>query len=147
MFTSGNQIGTCGNLDIQCICSNSSFLSSIACCLASACDAADQQAAVAYAKQICTTAGVTVPNAVSCVSSSTTATATSAVSSAGSPTGPSTGTSVASSTSTAEASATSASATSASATSASATKNAGIQNAAGAGMSFAGGLAAVFALL
>jgi cobalamin biosynthesis Mg chelatase CobN len=137
MFTSGNQIGSCGNLDIQCICSSSSFLSSIACCLSSACDAADQQAAVAYAKQICTTAGVTVPDAVSCASSSTTATATSAASSARSSTGPSTGTSVTSSTSAAEVSA----------PSASATKNAGIQNAAGAGMSFAGGLAAVFALL
>jgi cobalamin biosynthesis Mg chelatase CobN len=141
MFTSGSEIGTCGNLDIQCICSSASFLSSIACCLASACDAADQQAAVAYAKQICTTAGVTVPNAVSCASSSTTATATSAVSSASAPAGPSTGTSVASSTSATEVSATSAS------TPASATKNAGIQNAASAGMSFAGGLAAVFALL
>ncbi|RAL63131.1 hypothetical protein DID88_004213 [Monilinia fructigena] len=54
-YTSGSQIAGCANLDIACICSNDSFLSGIACCLAAACEAADEQIAVAYAQNLCKT--------------------------------------------------------------------------------------------
>ncbi|KAK2065379.1 hypothetical protein LY76DRAFT_331088 [Colletotrichum caudatum] len=79
-FTSGTAIAGCSNLDVKCICSNDNFLDGIACCLAKACQEADQKAAVQYAKNICTGAGVTVPDQVVCKSAnaaSTSATGTS----------------------------------------------------------------------
>ncbi|KAH8815025.1 hypothetical protein F5884DRAFT_817464 [Xylogone sp. PMI_703] len=66
-FTSGSSIGGCAGLDTKCICSSSSFLSDIACCLAGVCSPDDQVAATNYAKTICKTGGVTnLPDAVSC---------------------------------------------------------------------------------
>ncbi|TIC93879.1 GPI-anchored CFEM domain protein [Colletotrichum higginsianum] len=67
-YTTGNAIAGCSNLDIKCICSNAGFLDGIACCLASACPAAEQENAVKFAKNICTGAGVTVPDQVVCKS-------------------------------------------------------------------------------
>ncbi|KAG4031588.1 hypothetical protein MFRU_009g03490 [Monilinia fructicola] len=82
-YTSGSQIAGCANLDIACICSNDSFLSGIACCLAAACEAADEQIAVAYAQNLCKTSGVTdLPSVVSCA-----ATASPTASSSAAPTG------------------------------------------------------------
>ncbi|EQB48791.1 hypothetical protein CGLO_11946 [Colletotrichum gloeosporioides Cg-14] len=72
-YTSGTAIAGCSNLDIKCICSNSGFLDGIACCLADACPKADQDTAVKYAKDICTGAGVTVPDQVVCKSANATA--------------------------------------------------------------------------
>ncbi|KAK6068647.1 CFEM domain-containing protein [Seiridium cupressi] len=74
-FTSGTNIGGCPQLNVSCICSQQSFLSDIACCLADVCSAADQQAAVDYAHSLCSTAGVTVPSAVTCSSKSSGASA------------------------------------------------------------------------
>ncbi|KAL6694841.1 cell wall protein [Trichoderma pleuroticola] len=65
-FTTGTSIAGCGQLDIACICKNADFLSGIACCLASSCDAAAQTQAVQYAKQICSSAGVSTPDQVVC---------------------------------------------------------------------------------
>ncbi|KAK1975497.1 hypothetical protein LZ30DRAFT_605506 [Colletotrichum cereale] len=65
-FTSGNAIAGCSNLDVKCICSNENFLNGIACCLAGACPEADQKTAVKYAQNICTGAGVSVPDQVIC---------------------------------------------------------------------------------
>ncbi|GJC86960.1 GPI-anchored CFEM domain protein ARB_01017 [Colletotrichum liriopes] len=65
-YTTGNAIAGCSNLDIKCICSNAGFLDGIACCLASACPPADQESAVKFAKNICTGAGVAVPDQVVC---------------------------------------------------------------------------------
>ncbi|KAI5466011.1 hypothetical protein BGZ63DRAFT_375080 [Mariannaea sp. PMI_226] len=65
-YTTGDGIAGCGQLDIKCICSNKDFLSGIACCLKDKCDASGQEAAVKYAKQICSSAGVTVPDQVTC---------------------------------------------------------------------------------
>ncbi|KAI1327548.1 hypothetical protein F5Y16DRAFT_371605 [Xylariaceae sp. FL0255] len=81
-FTTGNSIGNCPRLDAKCICSNNSFISSIACCLSSVCDAADQQAAVNFAVTFCKTQGVTVPSAVSCATASQTSMSTSVAKSA-----------------------------------------------------------------
>ncbi|KAL7935379.1 hypothetical protein V8C35DRAFT_299307 [Trichoderma chlorosporum] len=69
-FTTGTSIAGCQQLDIGCICKNADFLSGIACCLASACDKASQTQAVQYAKQICSSAGVSVPDQVVCNQSS-----------------------------------------------------------------------------
>ncbi|KAL7911984.1 cell wall protein [Trichoderma velutinum] len=65
-FTTGTSIAGCGQLDIACICKNADFLSGIACCLASACDKNAQTQAVQYAKQICSSAGVSTPDQVVC---------------------------------------------------------------------------------
>ncbi|KKP03014.1 hypothetical protein THAR02_04893 [Trichoderma harzianum] len=65
-FTTGTSIAGCGQLDIACICKNADFLSGIACCLASSCDQAAQTQAVNYAKQICSSAGVSTPDSVVC---------------------------------------------------------------------------------
>lgn len=76
---SGGSYGNCGT-DPKCICSNDAFLSTIACCLAGACSAADQASAITFAIQICQAQGVAVPTVVSC------ATAATATPTSGSPT-------------------------------------------------------------
>ncbi|KAI4722988.1 hypothetical protein E4T48_00786 [Aureobasidium sp. EXF-10727] len=54
-------------LDPKCICADTSFISGISCCVSTACDLSGQQAALAYAKQICAPVGVTnLPTAASC---------------------------------------------------------------------------------
>jgi len=47
------------NLNPQCICSDAAFISTISCCVSTACDLSGQQAALGYAKQICAPVGVT----------------------------------------------------------------------------------------
>ncbi|KAK1449788.1 hypothetical protein CMEL01_07124 [Colletotrichum melonis] len=75
-YTTGSGIAGCSQIDVKCICSNSGFLDGIACCLAGACPQADQDTAVKYAKDICTGAGVTVPDQVVCKSANSTSSAT-----------------------------------------------------------------------
>ncbi|KAH0288784.1 hypothetical protein M436DRAFT_71311 [Aureobasidium namibiae CBS 147.97] len=51
----------------ECICSDTAFISTISCCVLTACDTSGQQAALAYAKQVCAPVGVTnLPTAASC---------------------------------------------------------------------------------
>lgn len=47
------------NLSPSCICADTSFISTISCCVSTACDTAGQQAALAYAQSICSPVGVT----------------------------------------------------------------------------------------
>ncbi|KAJ4387100.1 hypothetical protein N0V93_007687 [Gnomoniopsis smithogilvyi] len=63
-FSGGSYAG-CGT-DPKCICENQSFLGNVACCLQGACDSADQTSAIAFATQICSAQGVSVPTVVSC---------------------------------------------------------------------------------
>ncbi|KAM0427525.1 hypothetical protein ACHAPT_007485 [Fusarium lateritium] len=65
-YTTGKGIAGCGQFDFKCICSNESFLDSIACCLEDECDDKGKDAAVDYAKKICSTSGVKVPDEVVC---------------------------------------------------------------------------------
>ncbi|KAI9171482.1 GPI anchored CFEM domain protein C [Paramyrothecium foliicola] len=68
-YTSGDRIAGCTSFDVKCICSNNDdFLSGIACCLEDACDQAGKDAAVTYAKEICSGSGVEVPSEVVCQS-------------------------------------------------------------------------------
>ncbi|KAI5196801.1 hypothetical protein E4T39_07620 [Aureobasidium subglaciale] len=71
------------NLDPKCICADASFISTISCCVSTACDAAGQLAALTYAGQICAPAGVTnLPTAASCASGSASGTSAAAVATA-----------------------------------------------------------------
>ncbi|MCJ1361051.1 hypothetical protein MMC16_000148 [Acarospora aff. strigata] len=78
----------CALTDIKCICNASSYLSSLQQQISSACNAADQASALAFAQQICSSAGVNlnVPSAAvssaSSVVSSSAAAASSMMSSA-----------------------------------------------------------------
>uniref|UniRef100_A0A8H7N9X0 CFEM domain-containing protein n=1 Tax=Bionectria ochroleuca TaxID=29856 RepID=A0A8H7N9X0_BIOOC len=83
-YTTGTQIANCAQLDIKCICSNTEFLDGIACCLDKDCDAAGKSAAVTFAKQICSTADVTIPDQVVCKSGSSTTSGSASASSSGS---------------------------------------------------------------
>ncbi|KAH8676348.1 hypothetical protein BX600DRAFT_432861 [Xylariales sp. PMI_506] len=141
-FTSGDNIGGCAAINAKCICAQSTFIDGIACCLAGACDSADQSSAVTYAVSFCAIQGVSVPTAVSCTSTaastvaasttaSATGTGTTPAATGGSVTATSTGTTSATSTS-----------------SASATPNAAHLEAGGSGAAgFLGGLLAALALL
>ncbi|KAK1759168.1 hypothetical protein QBC47DRAFT_371192 [Echria macrotheca] len=63
-----NGIGNCGT-DPKCICGNGDFIVGISCCLANKCPVSDQSAAVNFASQFCSAAGVTtLPTTVSCAS-------------------------------------------------------------------------------
>ncbi|KAF4976291.1 hypothetical protein FZEAL_7007 [Fusarium zealandicum] len=106
-FTTGDGIAGCSQLDIECICSNDGFLDEIACCLADACDAEGRADAVTFASQICSTAGVDVPDEVVCKAKSSTRLSTG--SSTGSSTSTRTSTQTASSTSSADSDASNAS--------------------------------------
>ncbi|KAG5664111.1 hypothetical protein KAF25_006696 [Fusarium avenaceum] len=76
-YTTGGGVAGCGQLDIKCICSNKDFLSGIACCLEEKCDAEGRDTAVKYAKQICSSSGVTdLPDEVKCDKSAASGTAT-----------------------------------------------------------------------
>ncbi|THV70969.1 hypothetical protein D6D28_04774 [Aureobasidium pullulans] len=67
------------NLNPQCICADASFISTISCCVSTACDTAGQQAALGYAQQICAPVGVTnLPTAASCATGSVSSSGTSA---------------------------------------------------------------------
>ncbi|KKZ58604.1 hypothetical protein EMCG_05500 [[Emmonsia] crescens] len=60
----------CG-LDIKCICTASSFLNAITCCVASGCSKEDQKKTITFAKGICGTVGVTnIPDSAVCSSAS-----------------------------------------------------------------------------
>ncbi|KAJ5257268.1 hypothetical protein N7478_013372 [Penicillium angulare] len=60
----------CG-IDVACICNSSSFLASIACCIAGKCDEADQEKTLKAAKGICAAGGVTdIPTTVACTTGS-----------------------------------------------------------------------------
>lgn len=151
-YTSGSEIGGCTNLDVACICSNSSFLSGIACCLADACEAADEATAVAYAQNLCRTAGVTnLPSAVSCAStasSTASGASSSATGASSSTTSGSAGATTTSGTSTASGAGVSGSSTGTSpSASASAADNAGLQKEIGGAALFGGLAAAMIGLL
>ncbi|KAK0666477.1 hypothetical protein QBC41DRAFT_149791 [Cercophora samala] len=67
-------IGNCGS-DPECICKNSTFLDSIACCLVDVCNDADQKTAVSVAATLCKAFGVNdLPTAVTCATVSPSAT-------------------------------------------------------------------------
>ncbi|KAI0109595.1 hypothetical protein GGR51DRAFT_100525 [Nemania sp. FL0031] len=70
-FTMGDSIGDCARLDAKCICASDSFISGIACCLVGVCNTDDQKKAVDYARNFCSTQGVTdLPQSVTCASAS-----------------------------------------------------------------------------
>ena len=46
----GTSFGSCGNLDVKCICSNTELLSGLACCVSTACDAADQEGEILHTR-------------------------------------------------------------------------------------------------
>ncbi|PYI09017.1 hypothetical protein BO78DRAFT_48657 [Aspergillus sclerotiicarbonarius CBS 121057] len=63
---------SCSAIDVGCICSNTSFITSISCCVATACSEQDQKSAITFAQQICSGAGVTdLPQSAGCTSGST----------------------------------------------------------------------------
>ncbi|KAM0329958.1 hypothetical protein ACHAQA_004126 [Verticillium albo-atrum] len=82
--TTGGNIAGCGQFDIECICSNQSFLADMACCLAQSCSTEEQQAAVDYAKRLCRSGGVTdLPDQVVCSTASSAATTSASASTSG----------------------------------------------------------------
>ncbi|KAI6785589.1 uncharacterized protein J7T54_005923 [Emericellopsis cladophorae] len=65
----GNEIGGCGQFDIECICSNDDFLQNMACCLEDSCDDSGKAAAVTFAQQVCSSVNVDTPDQVECKAS------------------------------------------------------------------------------
>ncbi|KAJ9602542.1 hypothetical protein H2200_013085 [Cladophialophora chaetospira] len=57
-----NAIGAtgCQATDAKCVCSATSFLSSVQTCISTACNATDQAATLAFAQQYCGSAGITI---------------------------------------------------------------------------------------
>jgi len=50
----------CAVTDFHCICTASSFLAGVESCISTACSAADQEATLQYAEQLCGSVGVTI---------------------------------------------------------------------------------------
>ncbi|PLB46965.1 hypothetical protein P170DRAFT_428217 [Aspergillus steynii IBT 23096] len=87
----------CGMIDVGCICSDKSFISSISCCVSSKCSDDDQKsrlvpAVIQFANQICSGAGVKdLPKSASCASGASSATESSSEASTGSASSTATG--------------------------------------------------------
>ncbi|PFH58360.1 hypothetical protein XA68_13765 [Ophiocordyceps unilateralis] len=65
-YMGGSSVAGCQAADIACVCKNKDFLNNIACCLAKACKPEDQAKTISFAKQLCSAAGVQVPDKVEC---------------------------------------------------------------------------------
>ncbi|MDI1491183.1 MAG: hypothetical protein OHK93_002390 [Ramalina farinacea] len=74
-----NSLPTNCNLDVKCICADSSFISSISCCVAKACTDADVQKTLQAASQLCDTVNVQLPSAVPATCTASSGGSTSAV--------------------------------------------------------------------
>ncbi|ETW77563.1 hypothetical protein HETIRDRAFT_454825 [Heterobasidion irregulare TC 32-1] len=91
-------VGSCSQTDIACLCSSSSFVSSLATCIESSCTGADVQTAISQATALCANNGVTLSSeAIASVTS--VAAASASASASASVTGTSTVSSAAASTS------------------------------------------------
>ncbi|GIK06841.1 hypothetical protein Aspvir_002493 [Aspergillus viridinutans] len=154
----GSIPASCG-LDVKCICTDSSFLSGISCCILKSCPQDQQQeeedahpcfptAAVQFANQICKTAGVTnIPQSPSCANATQSATGTSSESST-STSGSSTNTSQTAATATSSTTSTTGSATSSTTSAAHTSAGAAVSQHKDIGLiAAAGAAAAAFGLL
>ncbi|KAH8422909.1 CFEM domain-containing protein [Aspergillus melleus] len=82
----------CGTIDVGCICSDKSFITSISCCVSKKCSEDDQKTVIQFANQICSGAGVKdLPKSASCASGASSATESSSETSTGSPSSTATG--------------------------------------------------------
>ncbi|KAK1138891.1 hypothetical protein N8T08_001680 [Aspergillus melleus] len=82
----------CGMIDVGCICSDKSFLTSISCCVSKKCSEDDQKTVIQFANQICSGAGVKdLPKSASCANGASSATESSSDTSTGSPSSTTTG--------------------------------------------------------
>ncbi|GAO50396.1 hypothetical protein G7K_4522-t1 [Saitoella complicata NRRL Y-17804] len=52
----------CSLTDFNCLCSSTSFVDSLTTCVTGACSATDQQTTFAYAENLCSSVGVTLPS-------------------------------------------------------------------------------------
>ncbi|TVY82478.1 GPI-anchored CFEM domain protein [Lachnellula suecica] len=50
---SGTTFAGCYYKDVSCVCSMSDFIIAISCCIATSCNAADQQITIAFAQNLC----------------------------------------------------------------------------------------------
>ncbi|KAK3943272.1 hypothetical protein QBC46DRAFT_378003 [Diplogelasinospora grovesii] len=147
----GSGIGNCGT-NPACICADKDFISGISCCLASACNQADQSSAIDFASRFCGANGVTtLPTTVVCASTAASAAATTTASSesaAATTTASSESASATATGSSSGASATNASASSTAAPGSSSSHNAGPRPTAAAGaLGAIGGIVAAVAML
>ncbi|KAK3113792.1 hypothetical protein LTR53_008570 [Teratosphaeriaceae sp. CCFEE 6253] len=59
--------GSCSQLAVQCICSDTTLLANLACCVGHNCDATDQNTTITFADALCAGQGVTnLPSAATC---------------------------------------------------------------------------------
>ncbi|EGD96751.1 hypothetical protein TESG_04182 [Trichophyton tonsurans CBS 112818] len=89
---------SCG-ADVKCVCTSTSFLDAITCCVATTCTAEEQKKTIQFAKGICGGVGVNVPDSAVCPtagssSGSASSTPTSSGGSSSSETGSVTGTAI-----------------------------------------------------
>jgi len=63
-------VTSCSASDLQCLCTNSAYISKAVNCIAEQCDSTDAQNSYAYATYACNSAGVQVPSVASVLSSS-----------------------------------------------------------------------------
>ncbi|KXL48641.1 hypothetical protein M433DRAFT_148660 [Acidomyces richmondensis BFW] len=71
--------GSCNQLDVKCICSDTSLIANLACCVGKVCDAADQNATITFADSLCAGQGVSdLPKAATCAPGATAGTLASA---------------------------------------------------------------------
>jgi hypothetical protein len=149
-FTTPGLVAGCPLANVACICSNSTFISSISCCLAANCDQADQQQAINFADQLCSDNGVTVATAVICLTGSSTATVSTTTTSSTTGASSNLTTTKTASTTTKVSTTTTAGSTTptkASSSASAVTTGGATQNRAGVGVGFAGGLLAALAFL
>nr|POE82733.1 gpi anchored cfem domain protein c [Quercus suber] len=75
--------GSCGEFDVKCICSSTTLIAGLACCVSTSCGTADQEETIKFANALCAGQGVNdLPQSATCAAGASVTTPTgSAVSS------------------------------------------------------------------
>ncbi|CBX90299.1 hypothetical protein IAQ61_001796 [Plenodomus lingam] len=62
----GNNVGSCGPLDIACICGNSAVINTVSCCVFATCPESDIQSTIGFATNLCNLQNVQVDTTPDC---------------------------------------------------------------------------------
>ncbi|KAH9860534.1 hypothetical protein J1614_011865, partial [Plenodomus biglobosus] len=85
----GNNLGSCGPLDIACICGNSAVINTVSCCVFATCPQSDIESTIGFATNLCSLQNVQVDTTPDCPANGTTSASASASASAASTASPS----------------------------------------------------------
>ncbi|KAF2854641.1 hypothetical protein T440DRAFT_475755 [Plenodomus tracheiphilus IPT5] len=79
----GNNLGSCGPLDIGCICGNTPVINTVSCCIFATCPQSDIQSTIAFATNLCSLQNVQLDTTPDCPANGTSSASPSASTASG----------------------------------------------------------------